>query len=117
MAYHAYGSLKEIISPKSFTFIPANCDRVLTYKESMNINFRTERILEIQFYMLATKNHQFLDEEAMEKILTMARWRKFIPGNDIRSLYIQSMKQPKYKDFFKELERDSKFKIRVLENR
>ena len=41
----------------------------------------------------------------------------FIPGNDIRSLYIQTMKQPKYEDFFKELERDSKSKIRVLENR
>jgi hypothetical protein len=83
----------------------------------MNITIPTERVLEIQFYLLVTKNHQFLDEQAMEKMITDSRWRKFVPGGDILSLYIQSMKQPKYKNFFEALERDSMLKIRVLENR
>lgn len=115
MIYLKPNTLKNVILPKSFTFIPANCDRVLTYKESMNICLGVERVLEIQFYMLVTKGYQFLDEQAIEEMLLRPRnWRHSV-RDDVVNLYIQCMKQSQFRHFFEDLERDSRRKLTVIE--
>lgn len=100
--------------PKAFTFIPANCDRVLTFDESLSIALGNERALEIQFYVLATRNHQFLDRAAMEQMLDERidwRWRVY---DDVLNLYVQCLKQPEFKDFFHFLEKDANARLHVF---